>query len=211
MVAKIYKKLTHLFALVIIILAFFVAIALLCSGVSKLCIYYTQDKIAIDRDMIFLLSKEDSQDWNRSLKSNRLVPDYFYVFAHSNGNPEKGARFMSDERTDKRVYYTPRAMAELIQKEMAERNIPLNTPVFLMSCNTGAGIDPFGKMVSSFLSSEVVAVDQWLLVDDLGITRTASNVWWGYVNPMGFSYKRFIKGVEVNKSQEEIKEKVIDI
>ncbi len=182
----------------IIIAAVLVFIGMVYSGVATLYLSYTQETSRIDPNMIFVLSKEGSHDWNRSLKSNKTMPGFFYVFGHSVGDPNKSVEYMKDERTDKLSYYTPRAMAELIQNKMTERNIPLNTPVFLMSCNTGAGKEPFAQKVSEHLKGEVLATDQWLIINDFGITRTASNKWWGFLDLISFSYRRFIKGVEVS-------------
>lgn len=120
-----------------------------------------------------------------------LSSDYLFVAAHGVGNNKEGIEFVTDKRSGKAVEISVEILAQIIREQKQARGLPDQMPIYLMACNAGAGNNAFAKRLSELLKVEVVAPDEWLVVDQLGISRTGNNLLTAYFNYGNMSLKQF--------------------
>ena len=162
----------------------------------------SHEKYEIDPTMVLNLNKEGSIDWISSMRSNKLIPGYFYVFSHGVGEPGSPITHVLDNRSTSSISLDSRALALLIKNEMTTRQISTKTPVFIMSCNAGTGLKSFASRVSEhLLNTEIYATDEWLAISTYGITRTNETIWWTYFDLTRFSFRAFVNGNEFDAQQ----------
>ncbi|RYY74452.1 MAG: hypothetical protein EOO52_12880 [Gammaproteobacteria bacterium] len=95
-------------------------------------------------------------------------------------------------------YLNPYAAAQLVSKEKALRNLSPTLPILLLGCNTGTGSAPYAMEVSKYLSEDIYGVNGWLVVDQLGTSRTGQGgLISSYLNYGNFQTRRFRQGREI--------------
>lgn len=149
---------------------------------------------------LFSLFNPGTGETNHFLRLDRLSSDYFYVGAHGNtdGSPDESDRWIEDNRSGKTILLAPTDAAALITAEKAKRGVSPALPVFIMACNSGRGGKAYAQEVSRSLKEDVYAVDGWLVVDQLGISRTSKGGFLAtYLNYGNFEVRKFKQGNEI--------------
>ena len=145
-----------------------------------------------EQNYLYALSAKGSAEHNQFLRAVILSPYYFYVGGHGIGNPSDGIIGIMDKRGNTENVLGEEALAKLITAEKKNRGIPEDFPVFLLSCNSGAGSHSYAQRLSDILKVEVVAPTEWLVIDHYGYVRTGHNKLTAYFSYGRLSLKRFI-------------------
>lgn len=148
---------------------------------------------------LFSLFNPGTGETNHFLRLDRLSSDYFYVGAHGNtdDSPDESDRWIEDKSTGKAILLSPTDAAALITAEKAKRGLSPALPVFIMACNSGRGGKAYAQELSRSLKEDVYAVDGWLVVDQLGISRTSKGGFLStYFNYGNFDVRKFRQGIE---------------
>lgn len=140
---------------------------------------------------LITLFEEGSPEEYQFKRLDILSSDYVFVATHGIGNGKDGIKFVTDHRNGHKSEVSAETLAKIITHEKFERGLAETMPIYLMACNAGAGNDSFAKRLSDLLGVEVVAPDEWLVVDQLGISRTGDNRLTAYFNYGNMSLKTF--------------------
>lgn len=144
-----------------------------------------------EHNYLFTLSAAGSAEQNQFLRADILTQNYLYVGGHGIGNPSDGIVGILDKRGRSESIVDAKDLAKLIAEEKKNRGIPENFPVFLLSCNSGAGSKSYAQRLSDILKVEVVAPTEWLVIDHYGFVRTGQNKLTAYLSFGRLSLKRF--------------------
>lgn len=140
---------------------------------------------------LFALAEQGTPEQNQFFRADILTGNYFYVGGHGIGNPTDGIAGILDKRGGRANLLNAEALSKLIVEEKISRGIPANAPVFLLSCNSGAGDRSFAQKLSDILHVEVVAPTEWLVIDHYGFVRSGQNKLTAYFSYGRLSLKRF--------------------
>jgi|GEM_PF-4948994 len=152
------------------------------------------------QSLVTLLPIGGSQE-NHFKRLDRLDNKYLYVAGHGFGDQYHGIKWVLDQRSGKTIPLNPHDLAHLIRREMKNRNVPENRPIYLLACNAGAGAESFAQQLSKELQTTVVAPKEWLVVDQLGNSRTGPRKWTAFFNFGEFQTKTFINGIETASNE----------
>jgi hypothetical protein len=144
-----------------------------------------------EHNNLITLFEDGSPEEYQFKRLDMLSLDYLFVAAHGIGNSKDGITSVTDKRSGRVVEVTVEKLAQIIREQKEARGLPDQMPIYLMACNAGAGNNAFAKRLSELLQVEVVAPDEWLVVDQLGISRTGDNLLTAYFNYGKMSFKRF--------------------
>lgn len=169
------------------------------------CIMYlthTMPTLKSEHKYLFTLFESDSDNEYEFMRLDRLSTKYFFVGAHGNvGNSLDGDEWIEDRRSPgTKKLLSPAEAAKLISVEMQNREIPPDTPIFIMACKSGSGKTPYAMAVSKELKADVYSVDGWLVVDHFGLSRTSQSKIKAFFNYGTFAIRRFKNGVELPAS-----------
>jgi hypothetical protein len=140
---------------------------------------------------LFTLSADGSAEHFQFQRAGILSQKYFYVGGHGVGNPKQGIVGIMDKRGSNVTVVDEKELAKLIINEKKSRGIPEDLPVFLLSCNSGAGKRSYAQNLSDLLNVEVVAPNEWLVIDHYGFVRTGQNKISAYFSFGRLSLERF--------------------
>lgn len=128
---------------------------------------------------------------------DRLDNSYFYVAGHGFGDEQDGIKWVLDQRLSQITPLTPQDLAHMIRQVMRTRNVPEDRPIYLLACNAGAGNHSFAQQLSEELQTKVIAPSEWLVVDQLGLSRTGPQKWTAFFNFGEFRTRAFKNGTEI--------------